>query len=425
MKLHELRSAHAKAAGELITLAADGGEAFETKKAEVVKLADQIRRTEEAQALAAETAQPAPGQEHKHVVPAQAKAPEMKGAKAAMAVLALASTKGSFRDAADYVEKTFGPEGAPVAKALGVSVGSAGGLLLQEDMASEVIELLRPAAAVSSLQPRIVSMPLGTFKIPGMAQGASASYVGENANIPKSEQGFRAVNLVAKKLTALVPISNDMIRFPNVNTLQIVRDDMVDAIAQRGDLAMIRGNGGEHSPRGLLSFAAATPGGAGLLDANPTVNLQNITNDLGRMELALLQANVKMRRPGWIMAPRTAVFLMNLRDGNGNLVYSGEMSMGMLRGKPFRMTTQVPVNLDELGGGDESEIYLADFAEVFVGEAMGLELSVFDGATYFDGSQLVSGVSQDQQVIRAITQHDMDMRQASAVAVMKRVRWIS
>jgi hypothetical protein len=37
------------------------------------------------------------------------------------------------------------------------------------------------------------------------AQGASASYVGENANIPKSEQGFRAVNLVAKKLTALVP----------------------------------------------------------------------------------------------------------------------------------------------------------------------------------------------------------------------------
>lgn len=143
-----------------------------------------------------------------------------------------------------------------------------------------------------------------------------------------------------------------------------------------------------------------------------------------------MNANISMTNPGWLMAPRTSQYLMNIRDGLGNQVYYAEMAQGRLRGKPFRVTTQIPTNLAATGTDgttpttDGSEIYLADFAEVFIGEAYGLELDVFPGGSYVDASGTQqSGISNDQTVMRAIVQHDMAMRQEAAVAVLTGARW--
>ena len=163
--------------------------------------------------------------------------------------------------------------------------------------------------------------------------------------------------------------------------------------------------------------------------STPTPSLITVTTDLGNVELALANANVKMRNPGWVFSQRTRNYLFNLRDGLGNQVFMAEMSKGMLRGKPFRATTQIPNNLAAVDGNgaattDGSEIYLADFAEVYVGEAHGLEIAVFDGGTYVDENGVtVSGISTDETVMRAIVQHDINMRQQAAVAVLTKVRW--
>ena len=66
-----------------------------------------------------------------------------------------------------------------------------------------------------------------------------------------------------------------------------------------------------------------------------------VTQDLGRPELDLKQANLMMTKAGWIVSPRTKNSLMNLRDGLGNLVYAPQMAQGRLRGYPFKATTQV------------------------------------------------------------------------------------
>ena len=375
----------------------------------------------------------------------QAKRERAKGEDATRIMMALAACRGSRRDAADFVSSHYGPEGESLARALSTSVGSAGGFLVPPEMSSEVIELLRPASAVMALDPIILPMPNGNMTIPGIQSGATASYTGENKAIQASQPGFGMIQLSAKKLTALVPISNDMIRYPNASAEGIVRADMVRTIAMRADLAFIRGDGGQFSPRGLRSFAGA-PSLAGLnvitasyqvgsayaavSQPNAITAVASVTTDLGKLELALEQANIPMSKPGWIMSPRTKTYLMNLRDGLGNLVYSAEMQRGMLRGKPFKITTQVPNNLIAVATDgttpttDGSEIYLADFAEVIIGEAHGLELAVFDGGTYVDSDGVTqSGISNDQTVMRAIVQHDAAMRQAAAVAVLTGVRW--
>ena len=352
------------------------------------------------------------------------------GIMATRSLVALAATRGDKRAAADFLTHHYGSSAEPMARALNTSIGAGGGFLVPVDMAAEVIELLRPASAVMALGPNIVPMPRGNYTIPRMAGGANASYVGEGQVIPASQPSFGAVQLQAKKLAALVPISNDMMRFPTVQTDTIVRNDMVKAIAQRADLAFIRGDGSSFSPRGLRSFASAPAlGGLNVLAASTTINLTTVSADLGRAELALEQANLMMSKPGWIFTPRTKTFLMNLRDGLGNLVYAAEMAQGRLRGKPFKATTQIPNSLagtDAQGNAtlDASEVYLADFDEVFIGEAYGLELDVFPGGSYVDSSGATrSGISTDETVIRAIVQHDMAMRQEVAVALLTNVRW--
>ena len=222
-----------------------------------------------------------------------------------------------------------------------------------------------------------------------------------------------------------------MIRFPSIAIDAVVRDDMIAAIAQCADLAFIRGNGGVYSPRGFRSLAAdpaiASPSHVLTSVAVPT--LVSVTSDMGSLELVLTNANVKMRKPGWLMSHRTEMFLFNLRDGLGNQIYMAEMSKGLLRGKPYKATTQIPNNLAATDGNgnattDGSELYMVDFAEVFVGEAFGLELEVFPGGSYVDAAgNTVSGISTDETVMRAIVQHDINMRQQAAVAVMQGVRW--
>ena len=371
------------------------------------------------------------GTEHRTY--AQARVERPKGTDATRLMIALAATRGSRGDAAAFVGHHYGQEGALLARALSTSVGSAGGFLVPVEMSAEIIELLRPASTVMALNPQILPMPAGNLFVPRATSGASANYVGENQPALASQPGFGGVQLSAKKLVALVPISNDMIKFASPATDGFVRGDMIKAIAQRADLAFLRGNGSAFSPRGLRSFAANPAlGGNNVVAANPTVNLQNAVNDLGKLELALEGANIVMDRPGWIMSPRTKTYLMNLRDGLGNAIYEKEMLAGMLRGKPFKVTTQIPNTLAALAADgvtqtvDGSEIYLADFAEVLIGEAYGLELEVFSGGSYVDANgAMQSGISNDQTVMRAIVQHDMGMRQEAAAAVLTGVRWFS
>jgi HK97 family phage major capsid protein len=130
-----------------------------------------------------------------------------------------------------------------------------------------------------------------------------------------------------------------------------------------------------------------------------------------------------MIRPGWLMHPRTWWFLWRLRDGNGNQVFRAELDRGMLAGFPVRKTTNIPINLG--AGGDESEVYLVDFASIVVGETMDLEIAVADGASFVSaGGAQVNGFQSDETLVRALMQHDVNARQRGReIVVLTQVDW--
>lgn len=340
-----------------------------------------------------------------------------KGLLTARIVRALAAAKGDPERASSWAKKNWGDDSDLITKALSAGDATAGGYLIPPEYSTDLIELLKPMAVVRRLGATILPMNNGTLTVPKITGGSTASYIGENTNIPNTEQTFGQLTLTWKKLAALVPVSNDLLRFSSPNADAIVRDDLVSSMALREDLAFIRDDGTTNKPKGLLYWA---PSG-NKFAADATVNLANVTNDLGKAILLLKSKNVRFIRPGWIMSPRSEFYLLTVRDANGNFAFRDEMMAGRLFGYPYAVTTQIPENLGT--GSNESEIYLADFADAIIGEATQLIIDASTEAAYHDGSNVVAAFSLDQTVIRVIAQHDFAMRHEESVAVITGVTW--
>ena len=306
-------------------------------------------------------------------------------------------------------------------KALAAGDATAGGFLVPTQFSNEVIELLRAQSVVRRLGARTVQMPTGTLKYPKIATGASAAYVGENVNISKSEETFGQLTLTFKKLAVLTPISNDLLRYSSPSADAIVRDDLVSSMATKEDSTFIRGAGTDATPKGLLNWCVADQ----KIAANGTVNLANITDDLGQLVVKLKEADIPMITPGWIMAPRTEQKLATIQNANGVFAFRDEIIAGTLWGMPCGVTTNVPITLDTTGAGNdnESEVYLVDFSQCLIGESQGLLVDSSQEAAYHDGSNVQAAFSLDQTVVRAIAEHDFGMRHDKAVAMLTGVTW--
>lgn len=294
------------------------------------------------------------------------------------------------------------------------------GLLVPEPVMAEVTELLRAAVVIEASGAVSVPMPNGNLSLNHQETSATGAYLGEISPIVPSQPSFGRMKLSAKKLGAMVPVSNDFLRYAVPQANAIIRDDLVMTLATRKDLALIRDDGSQDTPKGLRWLSPASNVVARTLDAG-NVTLETVTDDLVNAIDRLESANIKMIRPGWIFHPRTKNFLMKLRDGLGNRVYRDELRLGTLEGLPYKTTTNVPTTLGV--GGDESEIYLADFGTIIVGEAFDLEIVVSDQASFTQNGQQ-NGFQQDETLVRALMAHDINARQRGReITIITTVDW--
>lgn len=428
-RILELRARHAGIVEEMQALTAsvsDGEDwtdeqsaQFETLKADddkVIAELDRLEDIERRQARAARPAAPLPGSPAP--VAAAPAAPAEKGLTFARMVRTIAAAGGNHYVAQQLAEAN-GDSGLFAGQQMGQ--GSLGGFLVPEDVSTEVIELLRPASVVTAMGPRIVPMPNGNMTTNRRATGANFEYGGETNDAPATGYTYGQVKLSAKKLRGIIPISNDLLRSASTAVDRMVRDDAVSDAAQIQDRFFLRGTGTEYAPKGLRYQLVGTSfAGSNILTMTASPDLQKVDNDLGRMELALGNANVPYIGAHWIMSPRVAMYLTNLRDGNGNKVYP-EMSEGRLRNKPVHQTTEIP---DNLGGGTESEIMLVHPAHILVGEHMGIEVAMSTEAAYKDSAgTMQAAFSRDETLMRMIMQHDIGARHLPAIAVLTGVTW--
>lgn len=453
-KLHELRRLRAAKVTEAKALAqkeADlpEGEALEEAEAnrfvaietELKALDARIARVEAAINMDADEAKEmddegGEGEEKHHEPTIKRSVPaEPRGAKpkadqvVAGAIRMLHRAGGNSLVAAQEAMRELGDR-HPVTRALSTGTGPTGGFIVPPDYVAEIIEILTPMTVVRSSNPRNLPMPRGTMTLPRQSGRSTASYGGELSAIPSSNPTLGQIVATYKKLTALVPISNDLIRYSNPAVDAWVREDLTTALALREDLAFIRGDGLADTPKGLRTFGASySPVSAGVganfITSTASYTLATAAQELGGAVNKLETSNVRMTRPVWIMNPRSKNYLYNVQNSLGNYVFREEMDRGTLLGHPFKTTTQIPTNLVVGGNSDCSEIYLADMGYAVILDSMTLQIEMSRESSYVDAASgaTVSAFQQDQTVMRAIAEHDFQMTQEAAVAVITGVRW--
>jgi len=300
-------------------------------------------------------------------------------------------------------------------KALQASDDSAGGALVPAEAIGDVIPRLIAESVVTGFNPVRTRLEGNALRFPRIDGGATAQWIGEGENLPTSQQTTDSVLLTPKKLGVIIPVSNDLIRRGASNVEGILADDAVTAINAAVDLAWIRGPGTGGQPVGFRSQPGI------LTRASGGTSAAAIQDDLGRAREALRQADVPMTRPGFLISPRTERALFTLLDANSNPIFRPEMANGTLFGIPFAVTSQIPTNLG--GGGNETEVYLVDFAQVIVGEQVPVAVQAFEAAAYQDGGTIVSALSRDETVLRIIVETDLGLRHGQAVHVTTGVTW--
>lgn len=296
-----------------------------------------------------------------------------------------------------------------------MSTGShaAGGSFVPEEFAREFIELLETRTVVRAMGALSLPLANGNLTIPKQTGPAEAYWVGEApGSVDPSQPSTGSVQLSAKKLAALIPISEELRQFSDPRVDAMVSNEIVNRLRLGEDAAYLRSHGSQHKPRGVLSLAAHRE------DANATVNLDNVTQDLALIVRLVHESETLGTNFGFIFNHRTHWFLRAQRDGNGNLAWP-ELAQGRLLGFPVMVTGQIPSDLNS----NESEIYFGDWAQFVIGDAGGLELREYTGGAIADGSAIRSGISEGFDVMRGTLKVDANVRHADAFAVLEEVTW--
>lgn len=308
-------------------------------------------------------------------------------------------------------------------KAMTAGDPETGGILIPQAVSAEVIDLLRARVIVRNMNPVTIPMPNGNFRLPIKTSGTNSYYVGESTSPTTSQVKTGNVLLSFKKQMTLVPSSNDLFRYSSPGADQLIRNDIVSETAVRQDQAFLRDPGTNSTPKGLRYWAAVNnvilaTGGVG-----GDSNLGAMTTTLSKLILKLLENNVPMSNVHWVMSPRTYMNLTSVRTTNGPYAFRDEMMRGTLWGYGFTTSTTVPNNLTEGANADTSELYLVDAGEVVIGDSERLMIDASDIAAYEEGGTVKAAYSRDETVIRAISEHDLVVRRAEAVAIATGVRW--
>lgn len=306
-------------------------------------------------------------------------------------------------------------------RTLNAGSASAGGILLPENMATDLIDLLRPTSTFLAGNPQEVPMPNGTYKQSAAASGATAGYRGEGKPMSVSTPTFKSISMSAKLLAGIVPLTQQLMRWSLPNISNWVESDLVAAMNTAMDIAAFRGSGLQDNPLGItLIPGVLRQACVSATTSTPTV--AQIESDARLIEAKIDNSGLQAPRAEWRMSWRTFSYLADLRDGNGNRIYPELQGANPTwRRRPVRYTQNIPTNLG--GGTNESEIYLVAFNHVLFGNTLAMQLAMSDVATVVNGSQTINSFQDGVTVIKAEWEHDFDVRYVEAVAVLTGVKF--
>jgi HK97 family phage major capsid protein len=314
-------------------------------------------------------------------------------------------------------------------KALGDQVsGVDGGFLAPELWSSQWFSLLRSAAILDQLPVRRISFPIRLARIPKVTGDVTVTYESEGVALATTSFQFGQSTFSPRKATALINVSNELLRDAPETADQVLRQESAAAIATDRDTQALIGNGQAGAPVGLINNPKVTkyyPGASATAAISTTpahgtpsflhlsqlkgkVTSLNGSSDVtaGQAQCTGMIAHTRFEQTVLTQAAAATAWT----DAQGRPLWmTGLSADGGLLGVKFPLTNILPTTSSD-GGGSTSSYIIAGYWERYViWECMAL---AFDATPHGDG------FVKDETQVRIVHRYDAQPAQPEAFAVL-------
>lgn len=168
-------------------------------------------------------------------------------------------------------------------RAIQAGVGTDGGYALFEELSTDLITLIRERNPFEKLPVMRLNLDAYHFKMPRVTGGSTGYWTGENAEITESDMKFGLITLEPRKAAALVYASKEMVNSASNALVQVIENDIADAIVAQMVVGLLYGNGIDNRPLGLANIP-------GITKYNPTADTNGTSPSKASMRA--VRANV-------------------------------------------------------------------------------------------------------------------------------------
>ncbi|PTL79095.1 phage major capsid protein [Vitiosangium sp. GDMCC 1.1324] len=232
-----------------------------------------------------------------------------------------------------FVAKSGSPTGA---------LFSAGGSLLGEDYATDVIGILYDATVVLQAGARPEAVHGARKNLGRLNSGAKAEFVEPGQEPTASEIDTGMVVLAPKKIMGIIEPTRDMLRDPTfAGGEETFTTDLLNAMGVKSDQQCLIGDGSGPRPTGLIRQVKK----ANVFNASAAytqANREAIIGDLDKAERIVRESKHPFQgaKPGWVFSSKTLERLKSLRDGAG-WIFRQQLDAGTLNGYPYYVTDSI------------------------------------------------------------------------------------
>ena len=284
---------------------------------------------------------------------------------------------------------------------MAIEVTSGNTTLIQSQVASLLVQPLEQASTFLAAGPVVLdsSSPL---RVPRIANGVTAGFVAEGAQISDGDVAFDEVTLLPstlKGLKVLVKLSNELIRTSVVGLDAVLRTRLVTDVANALDAALWDGAGTTNTVKGILRQTGIVTGTLDLAAPDSLID-----------GLATAQGN-HISPSHWVMTSASFAALRKLKVGAGDARYlfdPATIQNGTelrLLGLPVILTDYI-TNTGTAPG--KARVALVDFSKVVVARDVNAEVKILD-QTWGD---------YDSIGIRVVSRWDTALLQPKAVTLL-------
>ena len=247
---------------------------------------------------------------------------------------------------------------------LTVGTATAGGHLVGTDhLGDQFVDALRARLVFSELGARFMTGLRGDVAIPKLATGVSAGFVAENGATSEVNAVFSQITMSPKSLGAFSDVSRLLMIQSDPSVEQIVRDDLLNAIAQKIEDVAIEG-GGSNEPTGITgtagigSVAIGTNGGA--------LTWQAITDLVKEVEVD--NAAINGSTLAYLTNPKVKSHMASTpKVASTDSVMLMDAPWNSLYGYDLAVTNNVPSDLTKGTLTTASAMIFGDFSQLMMG----------------------------------------------------------